>query len=329
MKNSADIRKRNKDLIRRHLWTGEKNTKQGIAEVTGLSVATCNTMLNEMEADGEIYGVKKQLNGIGRSTMVYSVNEGHESIVCVHVAKVQELYRCSFSVLSVTGRIKDERTDEYKELTKEIFDSFLEEVVNRYQNVSYIIIGLPAIINEGVVTQCEVACLEDIALKEELEKKYQCCVHIESDMHLTAYGYFRSNDDPDDVITLVSFIEGYKPSMVTIYEGIIIKGANAIAGASGFMPFGYSINDIAEIITDKEKRMNIIKYSLICCIALMNPRKILMFTDLVDAEEEKEIIENIKEVIPEEFIPEFDYTKCISKYFQCGLYHRALDLKLR
>lgn len=329
MKNSADIRKRNKDLIRRHLWTGEKNTKQGIAEVTGLSVATCNTMLNEMEADGEICGVKKQLNGIGRSTMVYSVNEGHESIVCIHVAKVHDKVQCSYSVLSVTGRVKEERTDEYSEFSMEAFDQIVDEVVSKFQNVTYMIIGLPAILNSDVISQCEVKCFENLDLKNRLEAKYQCHVHVESDMHITAYGYFRSSEDPDDVITLASFIEGYKPSMVTIYEGTIIKGANAIAGASGFMPFGYSVNDITDIMTDKEKRVDIIKTSLICSIAMMNPRKILIFTDLVDAEEEKEIIAGIKAVIPEEFVPEIEYTKSISKYFQCGLYHRALDLKLR
>ncbi len=329
MKNSADIRKKNKDLIRRNLWTGEKNTKQGIAEITGLSVATCNTMLNEMEADGEICGVKKQLNGIGRSTMVYSVNEGHESILCIHVNQLNSVVTCNFSVLSVTGRIKEESTMEVEDFSVEKFMEIVGDIVHSYNNVSYMIIGLPAIVTKDMVSQCHVKCFNGLNLKEELAKHFDCNIHVENDMHLTAYGYFRSGNNPDDVITLTSFFEGYQPGMVNIYEGIIIKGADEIAGASGFLPFGYTPEEIPAVMRDDEKGLYVMSTALLCDIVLMNPRKILIFTNVISDALKVAISTKIKEVIPEEFVPEIEYTSNISEYFQMGLYHRALDLKLR
>ena len=59
-----------------------KRQKQSIAADTGLSVATCNTLLNELERSGEVYSQKYQLNGVGRSTSVYQINEDYESILC-------------------------------------------------------------------------------------------------------------------------------------------------------------------------------------------------------------------------------------------------------
>ena len=56
MKDSADIKWANKSLIRVLLRSGSAYTKQQIALQTGLSVASCNTYLNEMEAAGEVLG---------------------------------------------------------------------------------------------------------------------------------------------------------------------------------------------------------------------------------------------------------------------------------
>ena len=54
MKDSAGIKRENKAQIRKLLMSGKPYTKQQIARQTGLSVASCNTYLNEMETSGEV-----------------------------------------------------------------------------------------------------------------------------------------------------------------------------------------------------------------------------------------------------------------------------------
>ena len=49
MMDSAGVKRQNVDLIRRLLWQGKQLTKLEISKRTGLSVATCNTLLNELE----------------------------------------------------------------------------------------------------------------------------------------------------------------------------------------------------------------------------------------------------------------------------------------
>ena len=48
---------------------GKEFTKQELARHTGLSTATCNTLINEMAADGEVTGHKLQLGEVGRSSL--------------------------------------------------------------------------------------------------------------------------------------------------------------------------------------------------------------------------------------------------------------------
>ena len=51
MANSSDIRKDNKKKIYRLMLDHQQYTKQQISVKTGLSVATCNTLLNDMTAN--------------------------------------------------------------------------------------------------------------------------------------------------------------------------------------------------------------------------------------------------------------------------------------
>ena len=67
MITSSDIRKANKKRIYKLMLNHESYTKHQISVMSGLSVATCNTLLNDMESDGVLsIGDAKELRGVGR-----------------------------------------------------------------------------------------------------------------------------------------------------------------------------------------------------------------------------------------------------------------------
>lgn len=94
MKNSADIRRDNKKSIYRFLLEdrgavrtsqtmerpeGERlrqYTKQEVAAATGLSPATCNTLLNDMERAGDCAGRKEEGGGCGQKLRALSDPRG-------------------------------------------------------------------------------------------------------------------------------------------------------------------------------------------------------------------------------------------------------------
>ena len=84
MKNSSDIRKENKKRIYRLMLDGKHYTKQQAAAGTGLSVATCNTLLNDLQMHKIVSGEKRQLGEVGRSSVLYRIREEHESYLAIH-----------------------------------------------------------------------------------------------------------------------------------------------------------------------------------------------------------------------------------------------------
>ena len=74
MKNTADVRKDNIVQILNIIRDGKEHTVLSVSKSTGLSVATCNTLLKMLVNKNQAIGTKKQLNGIGRSSVVYRIN---------------------------------------------------------------------------------------------------------------------------------------------------------------------------------------------------------------------------------------------------------------
>ena len=52
MRESADVRRANRSAVLAVLWQGGSWTKQELAWRTGISIPTCNTLLNELWRSG-------------------------------------------------------------------------------------------------------------------------------------------------------------------------------------------------------------------------------------------------------------------------------------
>ena len=100
MRDSTSMKRENKMQIWKLLIGGESYTKQQIAQQTGLSVASCNTYLNEMERTGEVIGEKQKSHDVGRNAVVYQLNEAFESILCIYFELIQNIKSITAAVLS-------------------------------------------------------------------------------------------------------------------------------------------------------------------------------------------------------------------------------------
>ena len=104
MIDSSDVRKININRIRTLMWRGGEFTKLSVAKATGFSVATSNTLLNELANTGEIIGEKRHLNGVGRGSIVYRINEQFESILCLRIdISSDEIRYLHCDILSMLG----------------------------------------------------------------------------------------------------------------------------------------------------------------------------------------------------------------------------------
>lgn len=83
--STPEVRQLNRERIRRELHVRKTCTKAEMAAWTGLSVSTCNTILNEMRADGEIIRTSQEDGYVGRPASRFEYNADYLHVLVVYV----------------------------------------------------------------------------------------------------------------------------------------------------------------------------------------------------------------------------------------------------
>lgn len=326
MKDSSDIRKRNTNKIRRLLWKGGAYTKQRIAVETGLSVATCNTLLNNLAQRGEVVGEKKRLNEVGPGSVLYQINEAYEYFLCIYPEQLKGKKLLTLLLLSVTGRVLEQIQKEYTYLDYASISEEVECLCQSYRNLSFIAVGIPGIAEKGIIRHCDIEELEDTAIVKNLEQQFQIAVHLENDMHFKAYGYYKKCGDSEGIITLANFPAHVLPGTASVHAGMILKGKNQFAGMVGFLPYGMERSKEL-LLLEKETCRPLVSQAIASVIAMINPGTIVFTGDMLEEGSLEWIREDCLLVIPEEYMPEFIYRDSLDDYYIEGMYQKILDRK--
>lgn len=326
MLDSADVRRINKNKIRQIMWCGGEFDKKGIARETGLSVATCNTLLNELEEAGEIIGNKKRVQSVGRSTVFYQINEVFESILCVTFEKILDVKTLDITVISTLGKVIFQSHKDYERLDYQVIEDNICSCINQYKNISQIMIGTPSIAEHGQIHHCDIDELEGEDIVRKLESQTKRPVYLENDMHFKVYGYYKKCGQSSDVITLANFPAHILPGTASIYKGTVIKGHNQFAGMVGFLPFGMKREEELQLLV-KPTVLPFISQSICSIISIMNPSIVVFTGDLIDLETIDEVRKECLKYIPSGYMPSFIYEENLNIYYLEGMYQKSLELK--
>lgn len=327
MNNSADIRKENKKTIYRFMLDGgEAYTKQQVSMGTGLSVATCNTLLNDMQAQGIIIGGDKLSGEVGRSSVLYQIREEHEFYLAIHFYVEQRKRFIETLVFSAVGKIvlRKKRVLEYADYWE--IEKAIAQSIRQVPNIARIIVGTPSMEENGIIRHCDIPELENVPLKEKLENQFGIGILIENDMHHKAYGYYKRNGIQDEVITLGNFPEHVLPGTATIHKGTIIKGANSFAGMTGFLPYNISRGELLTML-EPERCLPFIVQSISAIVVLLNPSLIVLTGSLINLDMIESIRTKCEESIPQEYMPKFKVVDSFDEFYFEGMYQLAVDRK--
>lgn len=326
MKDSAAIKRTNKALIRRLLRSGKSYTKQQIALQTGLSVASCNTYLNEMEAVGEVLGKRQRLHDVGRSTAVYTLNEDFESVLCVYFALLQGIKSITTMVLSPTGKLLHHAVNAFALLDAAVVEQEVASALARFPNISQILVGTPSIAENGMIRHSDIPELEDVPLKALLENKFRRPVFLANDMHYKVYGYYRQEQISDEIVTLVNYPSGVLPGTATVHKGVLLTGKNLFAGMVGFLDYGISREQqISQL--QRPTAQPLIVQATIALISILNPHRLLLTGDLLQENDLEGIRAACLRCIPEEYMPELIFLPGTDDCYRWGMYWTAMDRK--
>ncbi len=293
---------------------------------SGLSVASCNTYLNEMEHCGEVIGEKQKLHDVGRSSVVYRLNEAYESTVCIYFEWIQGIKSLTTAVLSPTGKIRYFQVSPFSVLDTDAIKRKLAEALNQFPNTRQIIVGTPSIAENGVIRHSDIPELEGVELVSILETQYHLPVFLANDMYYKIYGYFQQEQIFDQIITLVNYPAGVLPGTATVHYGTVLTGQNLFAGMVGFLDYGMSLEEQIQKMHRPTAEPLIIQAS-IALISILNPHKLLFTGDLIQKSDLERIRTACLKCIPEAYMPAFEFIHNTDAYYLMGMYWTAINRK--
>lgn len=326
MKDSVDVKRENKSQIRKLLISGDSYTKQQVALQTGLSVASCNTYLNEMAITGEVLGEKQKLHDVGRNAVVYRLNEDFESILCSYFEFIRGVKSITTAVFSPIGRLLYQQTSQYDILDSTIITQNIFDALERFPNVSQIVVGTPSIAENGIIRHSDILELENVPLKALLEENFRMPVSIANDMHYKVYGYYRQEQISDKIVTLINYPSGVLPGTATVHKGVLLTGKNLFAGMVGFMDYGMSQKQQIEKLHRPTAEPFIVQ-ATVALISILNPHQLLFTGDLLQESDLKRIYTACEKSIPREYMPDFVFLPSTEEYYLKGMYWAAIDRK--
>ena len=325
MNDTAALRKENKKLIFQLMRDGKAYTKQQVASHTGLSVATCNTLLNEMEADREVIGEKQQLQSVGRHSSVYKINEHFENFLCFWFEMIDQVKYLNTYVVSFLGNVIEEFHDQYDLLNVNVIIQKTSEVIEK-NKVTQIVVGTPSLIEDGEIKHCDIPELENVKLESLLQHNFHLPVFIDNDMHYRILGCYKEKGEQQSIFTLANFPAHVLPGTASIHKGELIGGASGLAGMVGFLPYDFDRNKQTSLLTPGNAMPIIIK-ALVSVIAIINPDTMILTGDLIQEISLDEIERECLAFIPREHLPEFYYEKDTTKDYLLGMYEKALSIR--
>ncbi|MDD3205090.1 MAG: ROK family protein [Lachnospiraceae bacterium] len=231
---TAQVKENNKELIKKAIIELKQATKIMVAKKTGLSVATCNTLLNELARSEEIVEVKleKKASCAGRPSKTFRINDDFHLTCCISFLKDATGFSIHYEIIDLLGNILSEKMLSEAEITYEKIYHLLQSIILEYSNLRIISISIPGMKDEdNKIVTCSIPSLIGINLVQSIEDDFGIPAMIDNDMNLIALGLYKEkkNLSSTTVISL-SFENGKCTGAGIIINGSIIHGKNNHAG---------------------------------------------------------------------------------------------------
>ncbi len=238
LSNTQQLKEFNVDQLRRILRMRPQVTKNDLAKLSGLSVATCGNILREMTATKEVFEVAQAKSTGGRPAKTYLLNKDFHHIAALYARRENNNLTLAYRITNLTGDIIIEKSLAKDQVTLEVLKETIDEIITTHPTVHAFALGLPGVIRDGYVSSCDIVNLKGIELKDHLSAIYDLAFVIENDVNATVLGFYDHTQPGKSESTVYI----YYPTSDALGSGIIINGhilygMSNYAGEAGFLPY--------------------------------------------------------------------------------------------
>lgn len=333
MKDTSEIKRSNQQLVRRTLHTLGQGTKLDVSNASGLSVATCNTILNQLEADGAVYTQDIRSPQVGRKAKVYTLNYNYRYYLCMYFTISGNDQHICWSVVNMAGSTVEEEKKQYEQITLDLITSHIKDLTDRFPSICCISLGIPGFAKDGHILHCDITSLTGVSITSCLENIFQIPVSVENDLHMMTYGcyqteYVKQTDPSGHILAMMLFQKHICPGAGVVAGGKILKGMSNFSGEISFLPYDESRKQQEQAMTE-ELYLPWAAKAAAAVITVLNPSIIVLTGSITKEADCRSLKELCRKYIPEEHLPEFVYVKNHHQYYVYGLFSMARELSER
>lgn len=324
--NTSLVKKTNVQLVRTHLRNVKLATRTEVALATGLSVATCKNLLNEMLANGEVFKDEEKESNGGRPATQYRYNKDFIKVACIGISYDDSIKTLQSIVADSFGDIIEDTVKIYNQITYETVDASLERMIKAFPDIQAVTISIPGETYDGIVRFCDIKELQEAPLEIGLAKKYNISVNVEGITQLIAYGYYKSHIE----LATKSLAVILAPQNLYLGAGIIIggqlhRGDKRLAGEISFIATDIPREEALYKMSDDTFFMNALTTTTTAIISVINPTKIVITGGAVKESMYDTLYQRCRDIVPEVFMPEIEITPDTEQFFVTGIINMALN----
>ena len=315
----------NTELVRNVFRENEFATKNSLARDSGLSVATCGNILKDLIRSGEIHEIQRADSTGGRPSKQYVYNEDFAHAAVIYLRQEGALRTIFSAVINISGSILHKKTITCDYGTLDAIESVLVELTELYPRIKVISIGIPAVVNRGVIGICDFPGLSNINIEERLTQTFGIPVVAENDVNATALGYYRRNTGAGaEGFAYVYYPRNGNAGAGIIVHGKILKGFSHFAGEVSYLPLSVKYADQGKLQDDSAVFADFAARTILTINAVINPECVVLSGHPFSGIVQKHISQTLQMGAPEGHVPRLEFEPDIHDSYLEGLSFLAL-----
>lgn len=324
--STLQVKEANRRILRRIFFGQEFATKAELAQISGLSVVTVNSLIRDMLADREVeeYGLVPSEGG--RPSMRYRYRyERRKAAIVYAYAYGENVIRIRTYVIDLAGRKIWEQIRDVEQISLESFEPGLDAAFFEHEHIECIYFGLPGELVDGVVTLNDFPALVGERFLPHYKERYTVGVYVENDINAMTYGNYMRQKSYEKVSLAGIYIpERFLPGAGFVLNEGIYYGAGHLSGEIGRLsvPHDWLALDYGNEEVVAENLAAVLK---ILCMTLA-PEQFVLYGSFLS----ERIIGLVEEGLCEEksYLPGLSirYHREIEPDYESGLDSLALDV---
>lgn len=329
IRSTPEVKQLNKERIRREIQKSEKCTKAGISKETMLSVATCNTIFNELLEAGEIIQAEQEEIYMGRPASLFKYNPDYQHVLVMYISNEQGINMVEFAVADALGKQIRREQVHPEAITYEVIENLTADIIKKDLLIQGMTFGIPGVSRHGIIEYCDVESMIGVDLEGQLKERFKFEVEMRNDMDFLSTGVYHTVSHGGGNLATIYFPvtdTGYVGCGFVI-DGKVLRGHSKFAGEISYVAKGYGIprQQQMEMLSDRTSFRELVAKMVVTVIATIDPETVMVMGNEVDQKDLAVVRKLCEAVVSEKHIPQILIDNRVSDYFINGLIRVALD----